>query len=107
MNRFLRALASLLSIALACGAAAAQAFPSKPVHLVVPFPPGGSADVLARVLGEQLSEYWKQPVLVENKPGAGSIVATQYVQRAAADGYTLLLMAPSFVVNPMLKKESN
>ena len=103
MKRFL---AALLVAALFCGVAGAQGFPSKPVHLIVPFPAGGSADLLARVLGEQLSEYWKQPVLVENKPGAGSIVATQYVQRAAPDGYTLLLMAPSFVVNPMLKKES-
>ncbi len=104
MKRFI---AALIAAACFCSAAAAQTFPSKPVHLIVPFPPGGSADVLARVLGEQLSEYWKQPVLVENKPGAGSIVATQYVQRAAPDGYTVLLMAPSFVVNPMLRKESN
>ncbi|HET9579406.1 MAG TPA: tripartite tricarboxylate transporter substrate binding protein [Usitatibacter sp.] len=105
MSRFIR-LVSALWLAALCAGAAAQGFPAKPVHLVVPFPAGGSADLLARVLGEQLTGYWKQPVLVENKPGAGSIVATQYVQRAPADGYTLLLMAPSFVVNPMLKKEA-
>lgn len=86
--------------------AAAQAFPAKPVRLVVPFPAGGSADLLARTLGDQLSSYWGQPVLVENKPGAGSMLATQYVQRAAADGYTLLVMAPSFVVNPMLQPDA-
>jgi tripartite-type tricarboxylate transporter receptor subunit TctC len=97
-------LASLLL--LASLGAAAQPFPTKPVTLVVPFPPGGSADFLARTVGDQLSGIWKQPVLIENKPGAGSIVATQYVQRAAPDGYTLLVMAPSFVVNPMLQPDA-
>ena len=97
-------LASLLL--LASLGAAAQAFPAKPVRLVVPFPAGGSADLIARTLGEQLSAYWAQPVLIENKPGAGSIIATQYVQRAPADGYTLLVMAPSFLVNPMLQPEA-
>ena len=67
-------LASLLL--LASLGAAAQAFPAKPVRLVVPFPAGGSADLIARTLGEQLSAYWAQPVLIENKPGAGSIIAT-------------------------------
>ena len=85
----------------------AQAFPTRAVHLVVPFPAGGTADLLARSIAEVLAESWQQPVVVENKPGAGSIVATQYVQRAAADGTTLLMVAPSFVVNPMVSREAN
>jgi tripartite-type tricarboxylate transporter receptor subunit TctC len=86
--------------------AAAEIYPARPVRLVVPFPAGGTADLLARATAEQLSEYWAQPVIVENRPGAGSILATQYVQRAPADGYTLLMMAPSFVVNPMLNADA-
>ena len=83
-----------------------QAFPAKPVHIVVPFPAGGTADLLARTIADSLAESWRQPVIVENKPGAGSILATQYVQRAAPDGATLLIVAPSFVVNPMLSAEA-
>ena len=84
----------------------AQAFPSKPFHIVVPFPAGGTADTLARTLAEQLVEQWGQPVLVDNRPGAGSIVATLFVQRAPADGYTVLMVAPSFLVNPMLNPDA-
>jgi tripartite-type tricarboxylate transporter receptor subunit TctC len=77
------------------------------VHIVVPFPPGGTVDVLARSIADVLAESWHQPVVVENKPGAGSILATQYAQRAAPDGTTLLMVAPSFVVNPMLSPEAH
>jgi tripartite-type tricarboxylate transporter receptor subunit TctC len=84
----------------------AQPFPSKSVHLVVPFPAGGTADLLARTLGEQLSAGWGNPVIIDNRPGAGSIVATQLVQHAAPDGYTLLMVAPSFLVSPMLNRDS-
>jgi tripartite-type tricarboxylate transporter receptor subunit TctC len=99
---------SALALALLCLSlgASAEAFPAKPVRLVVPFPPGGTADLLARTLGDQLGSYWGQPVVIENRPGAGSMLATQYVQRAPADGYTLLVMAPSFVVNPMLQPDA-
>jgi tripartite-type tricarboxylate transporter receptor subunit TctC len=95
--------AALLCLSLA---AAGQTFPAKPVRFVVPFPAGGTADLLARTLGDQLASYWEQPVVVENRPGAGSMLGTQYVQRASADGYTLLVMAPSFVVNPMLQPDA-
>ncbi len=105
MRAIARAALALLA-GLWTAAAFAQPFPAKPVHIVVPFPAGGTADLLARVLSDQLAELWGKPVVVDNKPGAGSIVATRYVQGAPPDGYNLLLMAPSFVVNPMLKKEA-
>ncbi len=71
--------------------AAAQGFPSKPVHLVVPFPPGGGTDIVARGLAEGLRKIWNQPIIVENKPGAGQFVGSMYVENAAPDGYTILV----------------
>jgi tripartite-type tricarboxylate transporter receptor subunit TctC len=81
-------------IALLCtfaGGAFAQAYPSKPVRIVHPFPPGGSADVLARALADKLQDVWKQPVLVEPRPGGNTIIAANHVAQAAPDGYTLFL----------------
>jgi tripartite-type tricarboxylate transporter receptor subunit TctC len=102
-----RLLSCFFAASLLCAqAASSQGFPSKPVHIVVPFPAGGTADLTARTISDVLAESWKQPVIVENKPGAGSILATSYVQRAPADGSTLLMVAPSFVVNPMLSVEA-
>ena len=71
----------------------AQAFPSKPITLIVPFPPGGTTDVLARSLGEKLSQAIGQPVIVESKPGAGATIGADYVAKAKPDGYTLLMGA--------------
>ena len=87
--------ASTLAIAatLACGGAFAQAFPSKPISLVVPFPPGGTTDVLARALGERLATAMGTPVIVENKPGAGATIGADYVVKAKADGHVLLIGA--------------
>jgi tripartite-type tricarboxylate transporter receptor subunit TctC len=81
-------------------AAMAQGFPSKPVHIIVPFTPGGTADVLARLTGQKMSDAFGQQVLVENRPGAGTVIGTEIVARAPADGHTLLLMANSFTINP-------
>ncbi len=79
-----------LLCSLATGAFA-QAYPSKPVRIVHPFPPGGSADVLARALADKLQETWKQSVLVESRPGGNTIIGANHVAQAAADGYTLFL----------------
>ncbi|MGE8321311.1 MAG: Bug family tripartite tricarboxylate transporter substrate binding protein [Comamonas sp.] len=87
--------------------ALAQAdYPSKPLKLVAPYAPGGSADLLARTLATHLSEQIKQPVVVENKPGANTMIAATAVSRAPADGYTLLLASnASMVLNPLLYKK--
>ncbi|GAA5236883.1 tripartite tricarboxylate transporter substrate binding protein [Verticiella sediminum] len=82
--------------------AAQGAYPAHPIRLIVPFPPGGSADPLARVIGERLGQALGQQVLVENRPGGNTVIATELVARAPADGYTLLLTASSHVTNPML-----
>ena len=84
-------LLALLAAALLAVAAQAQEFPSKPLRFVVPYPTGGLTDVLARAIGERLGAALKQPVLVENKPGAGTLLGAEMVARAPADGYTLLM----------------
>ena len=82
-----------LGAALFCagGAALAQGFPAKPVRVVVPFPPGAATDILARLLGQKLGELWGQSVVIDNKPGAGSIVGAQNVASAPADGYSVFM----------------
>lgn len=93
MNRktFLTAVLAA-SAALAAPLAHAQTapFPSKPIRLVVPFPPGGGVDVIARLIGDKLNAQWGQPVVVDNKPGAGTLIAAQSVATSPADGYTLM-----------------
>lgn len=93
------------SIALSMvGSAWAQAYPTKPIRLWVGFPPGGGSDALARLLGAALPEKLGQQVLVDNRPGANTIVATEHVKNQPADGYTLLFVSASFAINPSLYK---
>ncbi len=77
---------------------AAQSYPNKPVRLIVPFPAGGPSDVLSRVIGQKLSESWGQQVLVDNRPGANTLIAAEAVAKAAPDGYTLLMAIDSTLV---------
>lgn len=81
---------ALLPPAAETWAQSADKYPSRPIHFVVPFPPGGTSDILARVVGQRMSEDWGQPVIIENTPGANTAIAAQGVARAAKDGYSLL-----------------
>src|SRR5687768_16960799 len=101
MNMFIRGWIVLLSCALPAlfpHSAAAQAFPSKPVRILVPFPAGGTTDIVARLVGQRMSEQIGQPVLVENRAGAGGTIAAAEVARAAPDGYTLLIHNVTFPI---------
>lgn len=97
-----RALA--LACALVAGAAAAQSFPSRPIRILVPFTPGGTNDILARTLGPRLGDALGQPVLVENRPGGNTVIASQALLASEKDGHTLLLPGNSHVVVPHLTK---
>jgi tripartite-type tricarboxylate transporter receptor subunit TctC len=100
--RFVAAL--LVALAVVAGTAEAQQkFPSKQVTLVVPYPPGGSNDTFARELGRRLSDTWKVPVIVDNRPGAGGSIGAAIVSRAPADGYTLMLLSSSFTTNAAIQ----
>jgi tripartite-type tricarboxylate transporter receptor subunit TctC len=84
-------LPALLAMAAAGMAQQPVAFPNKPVHIIVPFPPGGGADALARIMQPKLTEIWKQPVIVENKPGASGKIGADFMANSPADGYTLMM----------------
>jgi len=82
---------------------AQQKFPTKPVTIIVPYPPGGSNDTFARELGKKLSDAWKLPVIIDNRPGAGGNIGAAVVSRAAPDGYTLCLLSSSFTTNAAIQ----
>jgi tripartite-type tricarboxylate transporter receptor subunit TctC len=84
----------------------AQAFPNKPLRIIVPFPPGGGAESTARIMAMKLSEGLGQPVLVETRPGAGGNIGTEVVAKAQPDGYTLLLATSGMTIQPHLQKTS-
>ncbi len=83
-------------------AAAQQAYPSKPIHIIVPFPPGGSVDPMARMAAQKLAERWGQPVIVENRAGGNAIIGTDAVAKAAPDGYTILVAGSPHVISASL-----
>jgi tripartite-type tricarboxylate transporter receptor subunit TctC len=101
-----KVVAVLLAAGGACALpAAAQNFPSRPVRMVVPFPPGAASDFLARVLGQKLGETWGQQVVVDNRPGAGGLIGGSVVAKAAPDGYTIALVGQPHLTAPLLSKE--
>ena len=86
----------------AAGAASAQPFPSKAVRILVPYAAGGAVDVLTRTLGDTVSKQWGQPIVVENRPGAGGVIASQTIATSAPDGYNLIMVASGHATNPFL-----
>jgi tripartite-type tricarboxylate transporter receptor subunit TctC len=102
----LRALALLTTLAAALPCAVqAQVFPAKPVRLVVPFPPGGATDIIGRLLGQKLQELWGQSVVIEYKPGGGTVVGTDYVAKSPPDGYTMGIVITAHVINPSMRAD--
>ena len=81
---------------------ASEVYPTRPIHLIVPYPPGGGTDIVGRLLGEKLGASLKQPIVVDNRGGAGGVLGTEVVAKAAPDGYTLLLVPTSHVINPSI-----
>jgi tripartite-type tricarboxylate transporter receptor subunit TctC len=104
-RQWLKQIASVLPLAWTQPQAWAQAWPARPIRLVVPFPPGGLIDNMARLLGPRLSQELGQPVVIDNKPGAGGNLGAGEASRAAADGYTLLMASPPLTINPALYKK--
>ena len=106
-RRFLHLTAGAAALPLASRLARADTWPSRPIHIVSGFPPGGPADILGRLIGQYVSERLGQPVIVENKPGAGSNTATEMIARSAPDGYTLLVMTTANTINATLYDRLN
>src|SRR5262249_11735267 len=99
---FLQVLAGAAALPVVAPSASAHPYPSRPVRWIVGFTPGGATDVIARLMGQWLSERLGQSFVIENRPGAGSNIATEVAVNAPADGYTLLLVAPAHAVNATL-----
>src|SRR5687767_441246 len=100
-----RMLALCVSVALPTSSAAQQVYPSKPIRLIVPFPPGGSIDPVARMLAPKLTESWGQQVIVDNRPGANGAIGTEILAKAAPDGYTLILLGGgTHVINALMTR---
>src|SRR5580698_5652941 len=106
-RKFLGLAAAVAALPAASRAAFAENYPSRPVHFIIGYPPGGSADLTARLFGQWLSDRLGQQFVVENRPGAGTNIATEAVVNAAPDGYTLLLAAPANATNPALFQKLN
>lgn len=107
MKYLKKTMATVMGIAamsISLTATAQDDFPKKPIRIVVPYPAGGVVDAIARTVGDKLSHQYGQPVIVENKSGAGGAIGTESVAKSAADGYTLLMVSPSHAVAPLLQK---
>src|SRR5476649_774164 len=103
--RVLRALVAGLSVLLLPASVAAQDFPTKPIRLIVPFPPGGPNDIIARVVGQRMTELTKQPVVIDNRGGQAGVLGTDAVAKAMPDGYTIgIVSASALVISPSMEK---
>ena len=103
MEQLLRLIAILAALLMSATTAAAEdTYPSRSVHILVPYPAGGGVDIVARSLGDELSKHWGQPVIIENRPGAGGVIASQAVAIAPKDGYMLIVVASGHATNPFL-----
>lgn len=107
-----RAIPGLMALCLVTAAAMefapgawAQAYPTKPIRIVVPFPAGGTSDILSRAIGQKLTDEWKQPVIVDNRPGAGANIGAEIVVKSPPDGYTLLAASTIHTINPSLYRK--
>ena len=94
--------AAAIALLVAASTSSGQAYPSKPIRIVVPFAPGGGTDILTRIMAPSLSESLKQQLIVDNRPGAGSQIGTEIVAKAPPDGYTVLMVDTAFMTNPNL-----
>jgi tripartite-type tricarboxylate transporter receptor subunit TctC len=104
MRKIVAAMACAIGVLASCGVSA-QTYPDRPIKIVVPFAPGGAVDSLARIVGAKLQDSMKQPVIVENRPGAGGNIAADAVAKSAPDGYTLLLTTVGHAISPSLYKK--
>ena len=104
---FLHLVAGAFTLPVVSRIAQAQAYPSRPVHLIVPFAPAGGADTIARLMGQWLSERLGQPFIIENRPGGGANIGTEAVVRASPDGYTLLIAGGYNAINATLYDKLN
>src|SRR3954470_9897835 len=100
----------VLLVSVVCGVIAtpgfgAETYPSKPVRMVVPFPPGAASDFLARTLGQKLNELYAQQVVIDNRPGAGGVVGSTLVAKSVPDGYTLGMVGQPHLMQPLLQRE--
>ncbi|HJY77440.1 MAG TPA: tripartite tricarboxylate transporter substrate binding protein [Burkholderiales bacterium] len=102
MIKILAVIAGLVAAA----SAAAQTWPARPIQMVVPYAPGGIVDFIARTLGQRLSQQVGQPVVIDNRAGAGGMIGIEYTARSSADGHTLVLMDPAVVINPVLQEKA-
>jgi len=109
MKKFGTALAQIMRFCvlmlLAGVALAQQNYPSRPIHFIVPFPPGGSTDPIARLAGQKLAESWNNPVIVDNRPGGNTVIGTELAARAAPDGYTIYLLSTTQLALPALNSK--
>jgi len=104
MKKLLSIVCAAAGLSLSAGSALAQTYPTKPIKIIVPFGPGGFTDVVARILGVKLGESLGQSVVIENKPGAGSMIGTDQVAKSAPDGHTLLIVSSTHVISPWIYK---